>query len=81
MTTLPNLHLDILGHTIEVGSFVAVPGTYELKLCKVIKMTTKMIRVEKLNQKAPKIKSMLVYSSQTILVDEDHILAYLLKNG
>jgi hypothetical protein len=81
MTTSPSLHVDILGNLINIGTYVAVPGQYELRLCKVIKMTNKMIRVEELNQKTPKIKSMLVYSSQTILVDEDHIIAYLLKNG
>ena len=81
MTTLLNLHSDILGNPINIGSFVAVPGTHELKLCKVIKVTNKMIRVENVNSKSSKVKSRLVYSQQTILVDEDHMLAYLLKNA
>ena len=72
----PN-HVDILGRPIHIGTKVAVGTDNTLKICSVIKLMPKMIRVMPI--KGYSKSGYLVYSSQCVVVDGEDVLAYILK--
>ena len=75
-------HKDILGNPILENSKLAVSHKNALKICTIIKITDKMLRVKPLGSKfySP-LDGYLVYPSQTVVVDGPDVMAYILRNG
>jgi hypothetical protein len=84
MTQELDPHVDILGRELKIGMPVAVSTGMMLRICTVVALTPKMIRVEpvkkqiRLNGKA---KTYLEYGSQMVIIGGEDVLMYVLKHG
>lgn len=72
-------HKDILGNTITPESKLAVAHKNQLRVCSIMKMSPKMLRVKPLSSKPYNGDGYLVYPLQTVVVDGPDALAYMLK--
>lgn len=70
--------IDVLGQPIVLGCHLAVPAGNLLKICKVVKITNKMIHVESVKTSGWKDKFM-VYPHNAVRLDGPDVLAYILK--
>lgn len=77
---MSDAHLDFFGVEITVDTKVVIPRGNTLKLCNVEKLTPKMALVAPVSSKGYR-KSHYVYCNQTVVVNSDDVLAYILKNG
>lgn len=74
------LHTDVLGNVITETSKLAVARGNMLRICSVLKITDKMLRVRHLvGMGAQCSTGFLVYPSQTVVVDGPDLLAYVIK--
>ena len=79
-------HFDKLGHSINVGDYVAYPNSNMLELGMIVKLNPKMIKIQRIAKKPSKykwrndIKFVNKYSKDCIIVDNQLITLYLLKN-
>jgi len=71
-------HKDKLGQIINEGTKVAVSRLNQLRICSVIKITPKMIRVVPVNDGYPS-SGFQVFSHQTVVVDTKDVLSYILR--
>lgn len=71
------VHKDKLGSSIFIGAYVAVADHNKLTICKVIKITNMMIRVVRVGRQND--RGRLVYSSETVILSGEDVLAYILK--
>ena len=69
---------DILGQEIHVGNFVIVSHRNLLYICKILKITKKMIRVCKIKSTG---HGWLVYPNQTVKIANEDATTYILKNS
>lgn len=69
---------DILGQDIIVGCHVAAPSGNLLKICKVVKISPKMLHVECV-QKVGYNDSYMIYPERTVRLDGPDVLAYILR--
>lgn len=74
---LPDL-VDVFGRPITVGSKVAVCKANMLRICNVVKLNPKMLRVVPVNGSYPKL-GFLVFPQQSVVVDGEDVLAYILS--
>jgi hypothetical protein len=84
MTTekIEKKHFDILGVEVKLGNYVAVPRNNVMKICKVIKLNPKMISVEVVSPGQSRFHSgFLVYSSQSVIIQGEDAIAYVLKHS
>ena len=70
-------HKDILGNIIEENSKLAVSHHNELKICSIVKILPKMLRVKPLHGYYR--EGFLVHDKQTVIVDGPDVTAYMLK--
>ena len=68
---------DILGQPIELGCYVAVPRRNSLLICKVVKITPKMIQVESI--RSDWRCNFRIYPQDAVRLDGPDALAYILK--
>lgn len=75
-------HKDLLGNPIELTSKLAVSHKNCLKICSIVKITSKMMRVKPIGKRfySPE-EGYLVYPSQTVVVDGPDVMAYILRDG
>jgi hypothetical protein len=73
-------HLDILGQPITEGAYVAVSHHNQLYVCKVGKMTPKMIRAHPLKYPC-RNSGWLKYTTETVILSGPDALAYILKHA
>lgn len=74
-------HKDILGNPIDQNSKLAVAHKNDLKICSIVKLNPKMLRVKPLNNQYYRGEGYLVYPDQTVVVDGPDVLAYMLRGG
>ncbi len=72
---LPESHTDLIGQPVYLDSYVIAPRRNSLEVCKVIKVTNLMLRVEPLKSK----NDFLVYPKDAVVLSGPDALAYLLK--
>lgn len=82
-TKAPIEHKDLLGNPILPDSKLAVSHRNTLKICSILKMTPKMMRVKPLFATTywREEDGYLVYASQCVVVDGPDVLAYVLRGG
>lgn len=71
-------HEDILGQPLVSGAYVAVSHNNTLIICKIIKITSKMVRVVPV--KAHWKESFLKYPIDVLALTGTDLLAYVLKH-
>ena len=76
-------HKDLLGNLILPESKLAVSHRNNLKICSILKITPKMMRVKPLFETSywRDEDGYLVYPSQCVVVDGPDVLAYILRGG
>ena len=72
-------HLDFFGNPVVEGCKVIIPRSNTLRLCTVNKITPKMAHVIPVT--SGKSKGYYVYTSDTVVVDSEDVLAYILKHA
>ena len=73
-------HKDILGNPITESSKLAVSHHNSLKICSIVKLNPKMLRVKPINAgQYYRGEGYLVYPSQTVVVDGPDVMAYILR--
>jgi len=74
-------HKDLLGNPITESSKLAVSHHNSLKICSIVKLNPKMLRVVPINSKRKWAEGdgYLVYPSQTVVVDGPDVMAYILR--
>jgi hypothetical protein len=77
----PIEHKDLLGNPITLESKLAVSHRNSLKICSILKITPKMMRVKPLFVTSywRDEDGYLVYSDQCVVVDGPDVLAYMLR--
>lgn len=75
-------HKDLLGNPIIKTSKLAVSHRNCLKICSIVKITNKMLRVRPLGARfySPD-DGYLVYPTQTVVVDGPDVMAYVLRGN
>jgi hypothetical protein len=71
-----DIKVDALGQELEIGCYVAVPRANQLKICRVDKITPKMLSVVVLKS----TQSFLVYPVNAVKLVGPDALAYILKS-
>lgn len=72
---------DLLQQSLDIGDFVVAYSGYELTVYKVAKLTTKMVRIVRLNAKTVKSKKgQLRYGTELVRIDEKLVTYYMMKN-
>lgn len=74
-------HKDILGNPINENSKLAVSRHNNLKICSIVKLSPKMLRVKPLDNPNYRGEGYLVYPNQTVVVDGPDVLAYILRGN
>lgn len=79
----PTEHKDLLGNPITMESKLAVSHRNSLKICSLLKITPKMMRVKPLFATGywREEDGYLVYPDQCVVVDGPDVLAYMLRGG
>ncbi len=72
-------HTDILGQPLAVGNYVAIAQRNCMRICSIIKITPKQIRVGQVGRNDP--DGSLVYPKETVLLSGPDAMAYILKYG
>lgn len=75
---------DILGQPLDVGNYVAVGKGNAMYICRVCKITPKMIRAKLINKNdyvsgGHSESGMLIYSDNTVKLSGEDAIAYVLK--
>ena len=74
-----DIHKDLLGKDITVGSHVAAPHYNTMVLGRVLALTPKMVKISKLNESYKnEIKK---YAWECVLLEPDDITYYILRNS
>ena len=73
-------HKDLLGNPITENSKLAVSHHNSLKICSIVKLNPKMLRVKPINQHY-RGDGYLVYPTQTVVVDGPDVMAYILRGN
>jgi len=74
----PPEHKDILGHPIVEGTKVAVARHNLIKVCNVVKLNPKMLRVVPVNGGYP-ASGFQVFGHQAVVIDGEDVLSFILK--
>lgn len=74
------IHQDILGQPVEVGNYVAVSHHNSLYICKVGKITNKMVRVHPLKGYRSR-SGWLKYTSEIVILSGPDAMVYILKHA
>ena len=69
---------DILGQPLDIGCHVAVPSRNLLMICKIVKISPKMIHVEGIKKHSR--SEFMVYPQHAVRIDGPDVLAYILKS-
>jgi len=69
--------VDILGQPIDIGCHVAVPRRNSLLICKVTKISPKMVHVKNVDTKYP--VEFMIRPTDAVRLDGPDVLAYILK--
>ena len=70
-------HVDLLGHELHVGDFVAAHYYRQLEICTVTKLNPKMVQIKPVSAKWKKN----VYPHDMVRVSEDDVTMYLLRQA
>lgn len=77
-------HKDILGQELKNGSYVAIARRNDMKICCIVKITPKQLRVVpikgRMNREWAPTDGWLVYPTDTVLLSGEDAVAYILKN-
>lgn len=74
-------HKDLLGNIITEDSKLAVAHKGMLKICSIVKLSPKMMRVKPIANEYYRGDGYLVFPSQTVVVDGPDVMAYVLRGG
>lgn len=74
-------HTDILGQPVNMGSYMAICHKNTLKVCSVVKITNKMIRIRPIGNRFSDFEGYLVYANQGVILSGPDALSYILKNA
>lgn len=80
MSDTDGAHNDFFGTPVKENHHVIVPRDNTLEMCLVEKITPKMIKVRPVKKGSFKSRSYYVYCSQTVIVNSEEALMYILKN-
>lgn len=72
------VHTDILGQEITDGCYVASSHRNTMHICKVIKISPKMLRIIDVKSKKPG-DGWLAYPSETVKLSGEDAMAFILK--
>jgi hypothetical protein len=78
MTNISN-HFDILGRIPNVGNYVSTVKAGRFCIGRITRLCPKLIRVKR--DTYDNEPSFVVYSSETMLINDDEIIIYKLKHG
>lgn len=74
-------HTDILGQDINIGDIVVTAvGTRNLEVCKVLKLTPKMVSIQKMGTKRSSISKLRYPGDLCVIVNLPETYLYVLKN-
>lgn len=86
MTSKPRLvkkekqpHLDVLGRELAEGDFVAAPYHNTLTVCKILRLTPKMLKLSKLN--VVHKKEITRYPFECALLPRDDVTFHILRTA
>ena len=74
-----DVHKDILGKDITVGSHVAAPHHNTMVLARVLALTPKMVKLEKLNTVS--FREIKKYAWECVLLEPNDVTYYILRNS
>jgi hypothetical protein len=74
-------HTDVVGRLINIGDYVAAPyWNGQLRVCKVIGLTQKMIKLEMYLPKSISLpKEFNAYAKWSVLLDKEDVLMFTIK--
>jgi len=74
-------HKDILGTPITTGKYVVITKRNGLHVCQITKVTPKMLRAVPIQKGTRYKEGWLVYPHDTIVIDSEAAVAFVLRNG
>lgn len=74
-------HKDILGQPLNVGNYVVVCSSNSMYVCKIAKLTPKMMRVIPIKKSWGNQEGWLKYDYESVLLSGPDALAYILTNS
>lgn len=72
-------HVDILGQPLTEGSYVAVSRGNTMYICRITKITPKMMRAIPIHGYGSTGTGWLIYSENSVLLSGEDALVYILK--
>lgn len=72
-------HVDILGQPLEEGSYVAISRHNAMYICRIVKITPKMMRASPLHGYGSGGDGWLIYSQNSVLLSGPDAMVYILK--
>lgn len=74
-------HVDVLGQSIHENSYLAVARRNQLHICKIVKITSKMLRVIDVTTAVNSYSKdgYLVYPSETVILSGEDAVMYILR--
>lgn len=72
-------HVDILGQPLVEGSYVAISRKNAMYICRIIKITPKMMRAVTLHGYGSGCDGWLIYSQNSVLLSGEDAMVYILK--
>lgn len=71
--------VDILGQPLDVGCYVAGARSNDLLVCKIVKITNKMIHLEEHKTNSNYKQTFMAYPGNVVRLDGPDALAYILR--
>jgi hypothetical protein len=75
------VHLDRIGRQVDVGDIVAVADFNGLMLARIVKLTKKMIKVQRYPNAYRNGKGRNKYAHDAIKLDRDDVAIHILQGG
>lgn len=73
-------HKDILGQLVSLDNYVAVSHYNSLYVCKVIKITKKLIRVLPIGKGYANSNGWLKHTSECVILSGPDVMVYIIKH-
>ena len=72
-------HVDILGQPLAEGNYVAISRHNAMYICRIVKITPKMMRAVTLHGYGSSGDGWLIYSQNSVLLSGADAMVYILK--
>jgi len=74
-------HKDILGQPVSEGKYVAICHRNTMYVCQIMKLSAKMMRVNRIGNKYKDGDGWLIYPTDSVLLSGPDALAYILTHS